>query len=487
MSADEISVLEADMPTPAPRAVPTRFTPVNPMAAPLRGLVDFEIEAEVVRACLQRSGFAQRVLDRLPDDIFTNEVHAWMMRELRALMNSSRGRMKTVPRAALENRARQVTDIAKRDLYLMSVRSMYSKPVEFEAYAELALREYAAFQMITTGMRESLSQHKSSTDVKRTMTTLSDAMRRAEKVLSDVTVYDYASEWKTREATRKSTKDFGGAEVLIRTGIPDLDDQIKFTPGTVTGFIAPFKRYKSIVLNHIGFAALLQGYNVVHVTLENTVEMTAARYDARFSGLTMDQIDMLSRTDADSKRMIDIMQRVDSWPQRIKIIAGTAKSTTVSAIEAEIEAMEDSGFSADAVVLDYGNIFAPSVIVDATKDHRMQEQIVWDMQHLAKKGSRQRVVITAFQANRDAIKEKNVKMDQVGQSTGISQAVDAAIAINQDDVERQQGIIRLSPMFLRYGPIKKTDCELNSDLARMCIDVKSDSLWGEALTWDTDG
>ena len=458
---------------------PTRTT------APTSAFIDLEVESEFVRACLQKSGFAQRVLNRVPDDIFSNEIHQWVIVELRKLMNASRGKLQRIPPEVMRTIASRIEDVNKRSIYISAIDELYRKPTEYEQFAENQIREYASYQTLTAGVREAISRHKDHSNVRRTIDILEESMRKSRAVLSDVEVYDYARNWKERESERKTNVEFAAGHVLLKMGIPKIDDQIKFTAGTVTGFVAPFKRYKSIVLNHVGFAAILQGFNVFHVTLENTIEMTAARYDARFSGVPFTKLQENARTSEEKEHIEQVFDRVNNWPQRLKIWSGPAQRTSVADVAAEIEHLENTeGFSPEVVVLDYGNIFAPSIDMSRKEDHEKQTQVVWDMQDLAKRSRVKRVVVSAFQAKAEAATVDRIQLDQVGKSVGISQALDAAIAINQNKEEKHLGIITLSPMFLRYGPILHDEVTLDSDFTRMTIDRGSNSLWEEAVMWE---
>jgi hypothetical protein len=465
-------------------STPTSAAPRSsaPTSSPF---IDLEVESEFVRACLQRPGFAQRVLNRIPDEVLSNEIHVWIIRELRQLMAASRGKLQRVAPEVMRTLAHRIEDVNKRFIYTTTIEELYRRPAEYEAFAENQIREYASYQTLTAGIRESISRHRGNQDVRKTINTLEEALRKSRAVLSDAEVYDYAANWKERESERRSKIEYTAGNIVVKSGIKNLDDQVKFAAGTVTGFIAPFKRYKSIVLNHMGFAAVLQGYNVFHVTLENTVQMTADRYDARFSGIQYSKLQDQARTDEDRQQVEKVFERVNNWPQRLKIFSGPAQKTSVADIAAEIEHMEMSeGFSPEVIILDYGNIFAPSTDMSRKEDHEKQTQVVWDMQDLAKRSRSPKVVISAFQAKAEAAKTDRITSDQVGKSVGISQALDAAVAINQNKEEKHLGVITLSPLFLRYGPILHEEVTLDSDFTRMTIDRGSDALWAEALSWE---
>lgn len=456
---------------------------------PSSGFIDLEVESELIRACLQKPGFAQRLVSRIPNEIFTNEIHLWIVEQIRLLLRQNRGRLPRIPVDVLKHLASKLEDVDKRAIYVQAIDALYKKPVEYEAFAESQIREYASHQVVTSSIRESFSQHKNHNDIKKTIGELEESIKRARAILSDAEVYDYTTQWQDREKERSLNLDIGVRNTVVKLGIPKFDAQIRMTPGTVHGFLAPFKRYKSIVLNHVGFAAFMQGYNVLHVTLENTVDLTASRYDARFASIEHKKLVEAARSEAEREHFEKVFGQISSWPQKLKIFSGPANHTSVDDVSAEIDHLEiEEGFSPEVVLLDYGNIFAPSVDMKGKDDHQVQTQIVWDMQKLAKRSRMQRVVVTAFQSKSEGIKAERLQNDQIGKSIGISQAVDGMIAINQNANEKPLGIITLSPMFIRYGPIMCDDVTLESDFSKMCIDRESDRLlWAESLTWEHPG
>ena len=219
------------------------ITPAREAPSPF---VDLAMESEFIRACLQKSGFAQRLLNRVPEEVFTNEIHQWVVAQLRGLIKQNRGKLSRVPIEVLRHLVQRITDDDKRAVYSQTIDTLYKKPVEYEEYAESAIREYASYQALTSGMREALSQFRGHSDVGRAIATVEESLRRSRSILSDTEIYDYTLNWKEREADRKFTQEVSINNVVVKMGIPKIDEQIKLTPGTVTGFVAPFKRFKSV-------------------------------------------------------------------------------------------------------------------------------------------------------------------------------------------------------------------------------------------------
>ena len=74
-----------------------------------------------------------------------------------------------------------------------------------------------------------------------------------------------------------------------------------------------------------------------------------------------------------------------------------------------------------------------------------------------------------------------LNMGHRGLSTAISQALDASIAIDQTDEEREEGLIILSPHFIRGAQILIPEIVLESDLPRMIVSRELHRLWEHAV------
>jgi hypothetical protein len=246
----------------------------------------------------------------------------------------------------------------------------------------------------------------------------------------------------------------------------------------IVDFMAPFKRYKSVFLNAFGYAALLQGYNVLHVVYENSKDLTMARYDSMFSELNYYRVDNAVITVEEKQRMDSMFDWMDSWHNRLKLIKCVPKKTTMFDVEEICVAeYEKTGFKEDVIILDYVNIMGPSV---KSKEERLdQEKILWDIKEVADK--RNSLVLTATQSNMSGVAEGRLSDTSRGKSIGISQALDVSIAIDQTKEEKDEGIICLSPKFARGFEISIPEIILDVDISRMCVSKELHNLWQEAV------
>ena len=228
----------------------------------------------------------------------------------------------------------------------------------------------------------------------------------------------------------------------------------------------------------MGYAALLQGFNVAHMTFENTEELTSDRYDAMFAELNYDRVSNLLLT-ADEKAHMDRMFAwMASWSNRLKVIKCVPKITTVKDVEDRLERLRDTeNFRPDVEVWDYLNIIGSS---RKFKEERLEQgQVVWDLKNHADKW--QTAIIEASQTSMEGVKNDRVELSHRGKSIDISQGINLSIAIDQTAQEKADGIIVLSPHFTREGDITIPEIILDADIARMCVSRSLYRLWDHAV------
>jgi len=138
--------------------------------------------------------------------------------------------------------------------------------------------------------------------------------------------------------------------------IDPLDKQVRTFPrGEVGIILAKYKIGKSTMAVHIDQAYALQGYNVLHFTLEDIADMVEDRLDASFTGIKMKRL--MDRSSRVKRRMRKKLMHIRG---KIKVIDGTDGSMTVQRIEEIWENFRNQGFTADMVCIDYDEGITPS-------------------------------------------------------------------------------------------------------------------------------
>lgn len=131
--------------------------------------------------------------------------------------------------------------------------------------------------------------------------------------------------------------------------IDQLDRRVKgLARGQLGIWLAPPAGGKGLALVHTGRALALQGYNVMHLSLEDPADLVEDRYDASFTRLLLNKL-----PDIPIKLRKKFREKKDALHGRIRVIDGTDEGWTVTAIERAWERLHVEGFTADAIIVDY--------------------------------------------------------------------------------------------------------------------------------------
>jgi hypothetical protein len=139
--------------------------------------------------------------------------------------------------------------------------------------------------------------------------------------------------------------------------IDPLDEAVHTITRKQAGMVlAPSGSGKSLFLIWIAIQYILQGLNVLYITLEDNREITEDRFDACLTGIATRELHNQDRRFR--RRFKRIRNLIHS---RLKIIDGTEGGITVARIEEIWERERNKGFIADAILTDYDEEIEPPV------------------------------------------------------------------------------------------------------------------------------
>lgn len=199
--------------------------------------------------------------------------------------------------------------------------------------------------------------------------------------------------------------------------------------------IAPPGRGKTTFLVSVGAAAIENGYDVLHVSLENNEKQILRNYDMRLLKKNMDYIK--DNIDKSIAAMFNIKKfrrgklKVKKYPTK------SATITTLRALLDQLKAVE--GFTPDVVIIDYGMLLKPlqnySDKRNGIEDNYEQIRALADDYNCA--------VWTAAQGNRGALSKKIVTTADLAECFAISNVCDVMVALCQTQKEKMKGVMRL--------------------------------------------
>jgi len=435
--------------------------------------ITWQVELEFLAAIVQGSSQLDTyILEYVEPGYFAVESYKWLVKQLaeRSWKPFPIGFLSQLFLESFPN------DSDKRDLYYIQLEQVFNKSLEFVEEAESKFRTFISFNLIKVASKNAFDNFERSGRIDYLLDEISERAKDAKNVITKdrVKIVDYAENYEDRMAQRREIRDNPDISPIIKTGIPGLDSQFQIRAPQLVDFLAPFKRYKSIILNTMGFSSLMQGYNVLHLVYENTIGMTAGRYDSLFSTLSYDRLSDLAITSEEKDKIDNLFLWVNSWSSRLKLLKCIPKRTTILEVEEEIEKLKfRENFTPDVIILDYLNIVKSSI---KEKEERLQQQIIlWDIKNMAEKYNVP--IFTASQANMGANKVARMDNTHRGKSIDISQGLDLSIAIDQTPEEREDGFVVLSPLFSRWSKIEIEEVVCETDLNRMSICKSFREIW----------
>jgi hypothetical protein len=430
------------------------------------------IEQEFLAALVQKSKEVDfEILDDISPDFFSVDSYKWFIKKMKD-RNWEPAEFPIVDDWLIND----IKDDDKKNIFREQIWGLYSIEITFAKDANERFRTFLAYSLCKSSMKSGLDGFERTSRIDYMVDELAGAVKKATALIKQqgMEMVDWAENYDQRTKKRILERNNPNISPVIRTGIRELDVQFAIKAPMIIDFFAPFKRYKSIVLNSMGFSALLQGFNVLHVVYENTIELTSARYDSLFSGLSYDRVNTMALSKDEKAQMDATFNWINSWGSRLKIIKCTPKGTSIPEIEEKIDRLKlRESFSPDVLILDYINIVASS---KKTGQERLdQAQIVWDLKHLA--DTYNLPVITASQSRMDGVNSDRLGMEHRGKSIDISQGVNLSIAINQTDQEKEDDLLVFCPLFSREYEITIPEVVVDCDLNRMAICRDFGYLW----------
>ena len=376
-----------------------------------------------------------------------------------------------------------ITDEEKHTLFRDQIWHLFQRELTFTEDAEKKFKTYIAYSVMKATTKNAFDGFNRTSRIDYMLNDFAEAQKKASEIIREESfpIVDWAGNYTSRAQRRIAERDNPDINPVFKMGIKGLDEQFDIRSKSIVDIIAPLKRGKSIVLNHIGFASVLQGFNVLHLIYENTIELTCDRYDALFGQLNYDRVRTMALNQEEKDQLDVFFDRVNNWDARLKIMKCTPKSTKLSEVEEYLITLKAQGWIPDVIVIDYLNIVAPNV---PHREERLQQgQIVWDMKHLA--DTFDVPIFTASQSNMESVSAERLSEKHRGKSIDISQGVNLSIALNQTPEEKAEGLMILSPMFSRESEITNPEVVVNTDFSKMMITRDVSYLWEIAKLNDT--
>jgi len=208
--------------------------------------------------------------------------------------------------------------------------------------------------------------------------------------------------------------------------------------------VAPPGVGKSLYLVNQGAHAIMEGRNVLYVSLEMSQDKIAGRFDSVLSDLRQRD---LKESQAAKLKLRERLGTIHTKTQgRLIIKEFPTGASNVNQLRALLTQLKlHRNFTPDIIIVDYLELLRPNRIIDA--EYQAQQRIAEELRGL---GVEQDCLIwTASQTNRQARRVNLITDAELGDSYGKIRPADWVISLNQNQEEYDEGAMRVYVMKAR--------------------------------------
>ena len=234
------------------------------------------------------------------------------------------------------------------------------------------------------------------------------------------------------ERLKKSTRD------TVKTGWDPIDEVMDggLGSGELGVVVAPAGIGKTWCLQSMGAAAVKNGLNVVHYTLELNQNYVGLRYDTIFSGVPTANIKFYQD---------DVKKKIDALEGTLLIKYFPTKSATVQTLAAHLSQIDIQGTKPDLILVDYADILKG---MGSEKRHVL-ENIYEDLRGLA--GEVECPIWTASQANRSSLEEEVIDATKVAEAYSKVMIADFVVSVSRKVEDKIANTGRFHVIKNRFG------------------------------------
>jgi replicative DNA helicase len=226
----------------------------------------------------------------------------------------------------------------------------------------------------------------------------------------------------------------GKEERRLLSGFVQLDAVLGggFRRGSMVVWVGATSVGKTMMLVFQAVVFMLQGKNVLYISLEDSRDVVLERFDRLLFSNVMNDVEGL-------RRRVELLRCMG------KVEVMYVARMMIDELEGLLEGLEDD---VDVLIVDYGDLLS---VEKGRKGEDWVEQgeVFERLMRLADKHNKW--VVTASQANREAVDRKVLSLGNVGRSFRKVQVADYVIALSQTKEEEQQGLIRLVVLKNKFG------------------------------------
>lgn len=222
------------------------------------------------------------------------------------------------------------------------------------------------------------------------------------------------------------------------------------SPKTLTVLIASTGVGKSLVMCHFASSYLLQGKNVLYITMEMAEEKIAQRIDANLLDINIQDFSRLSKAEFETK-----VKKLSTKTQGKLIVKEyppvSAHSGHFRALVNELKLKKS--FTPDVIIVDYLNICASSRFKSngQLNSYTIVKSIAEEIRSLAVEFNVP--IISGTQSNRNSMASSDLNLSDTSESIGITHTVDYMFGLISTEELESLNQILVKQLKNRYGAL----------------------------------
>jgi replicative DNA helicase len=217
---------------------------------------------------------------------------------------------------------------------------------------------------------------------------------------------------------------------------------------------------KSIFLGNIATNILNQDKTVILISLEMPEQVYAKRISSQLSKIPFDDLKLQT---SPLKRHLN-EYKVKNKNSKLIIKEFPPQSITVLQLKTYINKLVQKGIKPDAIIIDYINLVAPPSV--GLSSYESVKKITEGIRAMSY--DFECPIISATQANRQAVDMVKPDMGKTSESMGLAHTVDAMMSIWTEDGDSDLGIIHMGVEKNRFGP-REVYTHLNIDYPTLSL------------------
>ena len=208
---------------------------------------------------------------------------------------------------------------------------------------------------------------------------------------------------------------------------------------------------KTLAMTHMAGANLLDGYNVLYITLEMAEEKISERIDANLLNVKLDDLEKLSKKEY-TKKIARIQQKTQG-----KLIVKEYPTASAGAghfrhLMNELKIKRN--FVPDIVYIDYINICTSTRIKNnQANSYTIVKSIAEEFRGLAVE--KEVPIVTATQVTRSGFDSSDIELTDTSESWGLPQTADWMVAMISTEELIELGQVMFKQLKNRYGDVDK--------------------------------